>query len=84
MEKSFEMPRKTYLKKHQQLLLGRPRKQTNCSLTVNQNVVNNLENVRMPTQDSVKVHRNVPSNKDRSHKIMWKLPEKCLEEKCDV
>ena len=50
--------------------------------TAVRNVGNDL--YRLPIMDPIDGVRNLSSNKNRLHKIIWKLPNKCLEEKCDV
>ena len=49
-----------------------------------QNVENDFENFPTPEQDSTEGHLNISSNKERSHKMIWKLPDKCFEDKCDA
>ena len=54
----------------------------NDSDTPFQTAENNLNEI--PIQDPIEVNSNVTKNIDRSHKLLWNLPDKCYSEKFDV
>ena len=49
-----------------------------------QNEDENSDKIPMPAQDSTEDRRNFSTNKERSRKMMWKLPDKCFQDKCDA
>ena len=72
---SFGVPPKIYFK-------NPPKK--NNSHTAVKKADNKLENIPLHITGSIEVRRNTSSIKNISHKLIWKLPDKCLEEKCDI
>ena len=60
---------------------GKPPKKSNSQTAV-VNLETDKENI--PTQNAIEGHSNLASNNERSHKMMWKLPDKCFENKCEV